>query len=138
MISEFAVQGGVGFYNICFTLGLDWFRDDGISVMVKKYHEIFAAAAGRDWKTACLVCGYLARELDSLNEDLVGAGGGGVRTDDRREKGRDGLSRREILVVLEKVAFGSCHILGKVLPNKLGGKCGPGGVISGVDGFCPC
>ena len=90
--------------------------------MVKKYHEIFAAAAGRDWKTACLVYGDLLRELDGHNEELVGAGGGGIGTGDRREKGRDSLSRPEILVVLAKVDFGSFQILGMVLPDKLGGK----------------
>ena len=43
LVGELGVEGGVGSHKSMFTVGLQWFWDYGIAVIIVQYHDVLAA-----------------------------------------------------------------------------------------------
>ena len=60
------VQDVSGLDEFAFAVKGEWFRQDGVTVMVVQYHEVLATAGRGDRKTSGLVSAYYYSELNFL------------------------------------------------------------------------
>ena len=60
------VQDVSGLYEFSFAARGEWFRQDGIAVMVVQDHELLATEGRGDRETSGLVCAYFSSELKCL------------------------------------------------------------------------
>ena len=61
-----AVQDASGLDEFAFAARGEWFRQDGVAVMVVQDHEVLATVGRGDWKTSSLVSAYFYIELNCL------------------------------------------------------------------------
>ena len=106
-------------------------------------HEVFAAAAGSDRETPCLVCEDLAGYFDGLQECHFGSDAGFCDGNRRRchlwrivvyGRGGGDLGGPKILLLLAKISLGGCKCLGNMFADELRVDAGPIGLIVGIDG----
>ena len=107
--------------------------------MVKDYHEVFAAVAGRHREAYYLIEGKMSSDLDGLDEYLVASdlGFDSVRNWQRRG-GSHNFCGPDILIGFLEMSLCGGKIFGEMFAHKLRRESGPCGEVPGVDGFCPC
>ena len=71
-VGEVSVEGGKRANEFVLAAQFEQLCDDGITVIVVDYHEVFSAATGSDGETTCLVRGDLAGDFDGLQERHFG------------------------------------------------------------------